>query len=382
MLVKAIAGYQVVRKIFGSEFMGKNIAIVIGTIERGGAQRVVSVLANHWTSLGNKVILIPLLEKHEGAINPECFGYPLSESVEIFCLGEFENRLLMVPKWILGLRQFFVTHSIDLVLSFFPKNCVLTWLATRGLSCKVVMSERNDPRSDGRGRLTSFLSKVAFSQADYSIFQTEYSRCFYSNVSSNRCDIIPNPCRFEPAKRCPEYLDCQRVITTGRLEPQKNQMQLINAFSEVHRCFPNSCLYIYGEGSLRGQLEQRIDELSLSDCVYLPGNLPNIDIEMTSSSVFVLSSLYEGLPNALIEAQTLGIPCVVTAFPGVEEVILQDENGIIIPVGDEEKLATAIKSIFRSPALQKKLSCNAIKHSSRYEAKEVLKRWDMLLCLC
>ena len=176
----------------------------------------------------------------------------------------------------------------------------------------------------------------------------------------------------------------KEIVTVGRLEPQKNQKLLINAFSELAKKIPDYTLVIYGEGSLRKELEKFIESKGLKDRIFLPGAKNNIQEYIKDASLFVLSSDYEGIPNALIEAMAIGLPCVSTDCSpgGARELITNGENGVIVECRNSNELATAMARLLTDRESAKKMGTNAKKIYTRVDKNLVCNRWLDLIRDC
>ena len=125
--------------------------------------------------------------------------------------------------------------------------------------------------------------------------------------------------------------------------PQKNQKMLIDAMAVVHKAHPEVTLKIFGEGPEENSLLAHIHELELDDCVQLMGKTADVAGELARADLFVFSSDFEGMPNALMEAMAAGMPCVSTDCPtGPKELIGENERGLLVPLGDTEAFAAAV----------------------------------------
>ena len=135
---------------------------------------------------------------------------------------------------------------------------------------------------------------------------------------------------------------------------------------------------IYGEGDKRGELEKLVEELGLKDRISLPGNIRNIADEMEKNSLFVLSSDFEGMPNALMEAMALGLPCVSTDCPcgGPRYLIKNGENGVLVPVGDADALAEAMKKMLHDEDLRIRIGNNARTIQTRLSPEKIYGQWE------
>ena len=167
------------------------------------------------------------------------------------------------------------------------------------------------------------------------------------------------------------------IVSAGRLAPQKNQKMLITAFSKIANQYPDYNLTIYGEGALRQFLEQQISDLGLQERVFLPGNITDLHTQIKTSAFFVMSSDFEGMPNALIEAMALGLPCISTDCPcgGPKTLIREKENGLLIEVGDSDALADAMATLIENQSLAFEMGQNAVAIRDRLSMEMIGKEW-------
>ena len=159
--------------------------------------------------------------------------------------------------------------------------------------------------------------------------------------------------------------------------PQKNQKMLIEAFSKIHSNYPEYQLVIYGEGKLRHQLQEQIDLLGLQERISLPGSRSDVLEQIKDASLFVLPSDFEGMPNVLIEAMALGLPCISTDCPcgGPRELIQNGVNGILISVGDVEALACEMSKVLDDSEMSALLGKNAVQIREKLNMEKIGKEW-------
>lgn len=345
------------------------ILFVLGSMKRGGAERVISILANHYVKKGWKVHIVLLL-------SGQC-DYQLAEEIVIHDLSnENVSRIQNMPQWLKRIRSLVRNHDFHVILSFAARINIITIMSTFGLKRKIVVSERNDPKNDGRGPLVSFLTTLLYTRISNVVFQTEYAKsCFSSRVQENS-RVIYNP--VEPINVDPD-INPNNIVNVGKMAPQKNQMNLLKAFKLIADEFPEICLYIYGDGQLRESLMSYIRKNDLTERVKMPGNIRNIHQEVADSFCFVLSSDYEGLSNALLEAMTLGKPCISTECAGSNEVIKNEENGLLIPIDDSLALYEAMKRFLVDRRLANRCGARAKETAELFKKDTVIKQWEAVL---
>lgn len=190
-------------------------------------------------------------------------------------------------------------------------------------------------------------------------------------------NVIPNP--IVPSNSRTATLDDNRVIAVGRLAYPKNFDSLIRAYSLVATRFPNWNLAIFGEGNERTSLEMTIKQRGLSHSIHLMGQTPNIPMELLSSSIFALSSRFEGFGLAILEAMNYGLPIVSYACPfGPRDIIRDGVDGFLVPTGNETMLAERICQLIEDKNLRRKMGAAARERAKEFSLEKVLPMWTNL----
>ena len=212
--------------------------------------------------------------------------------------------------------------------------------------------------------------------ADGCVFQTKDAKEWFPKKLQKKSTIIYNAVKAD-------FFEIQRkpidglVVTCGRLEEQKNHKMLIRAFKNVVEKYPNTKLHIYGEGSLQEQLQKLIDDLGLKNSIILKGITSDVSSILKEADIFVLPSLYEGMPNALMEAMAVGVPSIATDCPcGGSKMLLEDENGVLVKNDDEYELSKAIELLLIDKSKKIQLSKNAKKEANNFKADDIYIKWN------
>lgn len=137
--------------------------------------------------------------------------------------------------------------------------------------------------------------------------------------------------------------------TIGRLAPTKGLTYLIEAFSKVKEKIPSAHLVMFGDGACRTELEELSSKLSCGDSIHFLGHRDNIEQLIKGMDVFVLSSIAEGMPRAILEAMAAGIPCIATEAGGIPEIINTPDVGLLVPAMDENALKDAMITLANAP---------------------------------
>lgn len=342
------------------------ISFFIGHMGFGGAERVISILANDYCRRGWETDIVMLLSNDVAqTLDPGVRLVDLSRGT-----GSYMKK---APLWLKSIRAYLKKEKPDCVVSFIGRINALVLTAAMGLKVPIVVSERNDPRHDGRGRGMLAYCDLSYRTARAVVFQTKAEEACFSDEVKTKGVIIPNPVSVEGAVR--EKPEGFRVITAGRLARQKNHKMLMDAMALVRGEIPEARCTIYGEGELRQELESYAAEKEMEAYISLPGHDRQIHRKVAAASVFVLTSEYEGLPNALIEAMMLGLPCVITDYPGADEVLEDGVTGFIVPRDNAAALAEKLLTLAKDKDLARKLGEAARKESCRYQAENIIGAW-------
>lgn len=346
------------------------ILFCIGNLSKGGAERVVANLCNYLIKEDETTIVTTKGKKSE---------YNLDERIKINCLENEEankNFILKNIERIKKLQKIVKNENPDIIISFLPEPSYrILFLKIFNHKLKVIVSVRNDPKVEYKSILSKCVMKILYPLANGFVFQTQEAQEYFCRNIQKKSIIIPNPIKEEFI--CEPYIGEREkiIVTVGRLEEQKNHKMLIEAFSKLSEEFSEYKLIIYGEGSLRKELEKQIKDLKLLNRVLLPGQVDNIKEKIYKASLFVLSSKYEGMPNALMEAMALGIPCISTDCPcgGPRFLIKNGDNGYLVNINNVEELANTIKKVVKSD--QTKVSKNANKITIKLNPKNINNKW-------
>lgn len=347
----------------------RKISFFIGSMGKGGAERVISILANYYVTHGYEVDIIVLLANK--------VEYKLNEKINIVDFSSNQSRMLSTLSWLSKIRTYVKKEKPYKIISFVGRINLLVLCACLGLKIDIYCSERNDPLHDGRNKLLVKLIELFYLTKNCKkiIFQTRYIQNCFSKDVKDKSIIIYNPIEVTVKRKLP----VKKIVTAGRLVEQKNQMLLIEAFGDVAKKYPDYKLYIYGEGPLREDLSKKIREEHLEDKVFLPGNVDNIHEIISDAKMFVLSSKFEGLSNALLEAMLLGIPCISTRVSGIEEIIIDGETGLLVK--DKEQLINAIKSLIKDQEKYNYIVCNSELLKDKFSLNTIIKQWNLCMDL-
>ena len=238
-------------------------------------------------------------------------------------------------------------ESPDIIIAFLPEPSFRLMVAKAFLPVKTIISVRNDPNVEYDNYIKRLLVKVLYTKADGFVFQTPDAREWFPKKIRQKSVIIPN--LIDEKFFCEPYTGKREktVVNVGRLVEQKNQKLLIDAFYEFRKVHSDYRLKIYGDGPLKNELKEQIERLELVGSVKLMGEVFDIKKEIYKAGMFVLTSDYEGMPNALMEAMALGVPCISTDCPigGPRFLIRSSDYGLLVKTGSENEVKNAMEKI-------------------------------------
>lgn len=273
-----------------------------------------------------------------------------------------------------ALHKYIKSNKFDLGIAFLSPSQLRLSLAAIGTKMNILFSHRGDPyQSKPSNSLMSMIGRYAFGRADKYVFQTQKASEYFSDKIRKRSIVIPNP--VKPLKRTTERLPDNRIVCVARLDnKQKRQDILIEAFKIISSKFPEVSLNIFGDGP---------DEMMLrdlaKDCdrIVFEGLTLDVVNSIQNARIFVLSSDFEGIPNALIEAMSLGVPCISTkCSPGGAELLIQDGyNGLLTDCGDAKAIADAIRCFLDNPSYAEQCGLMARKIVDDFSEDYIFTKW-------
>ena len=350
-----------------------NICFAMCGMEFGGAERVVSILSDRLVTRGHRVSIC-ILSSFESQIS-----YNLNERIEINRIRTYGYLKTLCNK---NIEEVFITYirnnRIDAVITFSIGVGYIVAPFCKKHRIPYIHSERNDPKRILNNIGIYLKWKRLVNNVDNVVFQTQGAMNRYPKRIRDRSTIILNP--FD-AKDLPPYCENIRfkeIVNVGRLSKQKRQDVLINAFSQISNKYPDYTLKIYGTGELQSQLEKLISINRLEERVYLMGTRSDILKAINNATLFAFTSDYEGLPNALIEAMALGLPCVSTKCTpgGAEALISNGINGRLVECNDSNLLAKVIDEMLENYEQSVQMGKEARKITLRLDPERIADEWE------
>ena len=344
------------------------ICFVIGSMNYSGAEKVLSMIVDEIKHEHD--VHVVLLEMEFGACSVE-------NGVSLHGARADGSRIRRLLKRWNNIGAIVAELQPDIVVSFGYVCNVNTIMALWRCKTPLVVCERNDPVYDPRKATEKAARSLLYRFADGYVFQTETIKHYFSKQIQGRSCVIPNPISAPATKWIREKAE-NKFVTVARLDDfQKDQTMMIEAFSDFLKVYPDYSLEIYGDGPSKEDYRRLIEKLGVEDKVFLMGKTNDASKVVATSRAFLLTSVFEGMPNALIEAMAVGAPCISTDCGGGGAAALRGycEGVLLIPVGSRELLVHELRRIVEDEEMAQRLSNNASKIVDVLDKKKVANQW-------
>lgn len=359
--------------------MPAKLVVLIESMGGGGAQQVVAELLKHWVHSGKDVHLITFQ-----GIEKDIFDVP-SQVKRHIALGDavssnFLSGLISNLWRIIVIRSFLRKSGASVALSFITSTNILTIIASMGLNLRVIVSERNDPNRQDILFRWRVLRSIVYPFADLVTANSKMAvRALTTKLSARLPVWLPNPIR-RPTSNSVANTQSRILLAVGRLHPQKNYEDLLEAFALVESTMPDWTLRILGSGPDEKLLRATCHRLGISKRVEFLGFISDPFPHYRAAEVFVMVSRYEGSPNALWEAMSCGLPSIISdAIEGALEIVLDGRDVRVVRAGDIGALADALKELINNPSLRCRLGKEAKLTVEQFATETVFQAWDNVL---
>ncbi|MGL5228978.1 MAG: glycosyltransferase [Bacteroidales bacterium] len=341
----------------------------INHIGIGGAERVMVNLCNRFAENGDRVFLVTSEPDPS-----DCYVVSPKVSRVILCESRIDNFLIRNFVLCVRLKKFIDQIQPQVAISFLGEpNLRLLFLNLNKV--RKLVSIRNDPFREYPSIFKQSLFKYFLKNADGVICQTPDVIKWLPVKFRSKCNIIMNQVEdvfYSTNRKSKIY-----YVALGRLAEQKNFKLLINSFTEFLSIHPTAELRIYGNGELKAELLNLIKKNRVDKQIKIFSSVSNVQEVLANAKCFVLSSNYEGLPNALLEAFAVGLPVIATDCPcGGPRMIINEDNGILIPMQNQSALVKALCKIEEDPFFADKIAFKAKLSSKSNQSSEIFKKWE------
>lgn len=322
------------------------------TLSQGGAERVISVISSALSEQGSDVIVVKYFST-DGE-------YEIGDKVNIVNLsgGDIsvyrqKNKIQLIR----SLRHVIKEQNPDCVIPFTYPVAQQTEIASLGMHINVFQSIRINPALGPSRKWMRFLRDRLVYRSKCTFVQNNQQKQYFKTRFHSRIHILCNPVSEELFSVAPKAPNEEFIICAlGRLTDQKNYPLLIDAFTDAFSNLPSVKLRIYGEGTKREILQACIDEHGMSSRIQIMGRSNDVKAVFQDADIYVMSSDWEGMPNALIEAMACHVFSISTDCPtGPSDLIRDSQNGLLVPVGDRAALKEALLKAYSMPYKERML---------------------------
>jgi len=369
----------------------KNIVFLAISMNKGGAERVISILLKHLDKIEGINVYLIMME--------DGITYELPENIKPYILHSGKKsavrKLFELPIIAYKIAKFSKVNSIDTIVSFLYRpnyiNILTHFFGFRGKKIINIRSTTSRYLNEGLlGRINLFLVSTLFNKSDLIISNSNGVKNDLEDLMEvkTRHISIPNPIDIKQVnhlisqkgvKEIDEQL--KYIISVGRLIPLKRHKDLILSFSNIYTKLPNVKLLFLGDGELMEELVEYAKSLGIKDIVVFLGNVDNPFYYLDKSELFVMTSEIEGFPNVLIEAMACGLPVISSDCKSGPSEILEDKFGLLFKVGDTEHLSKHILEVMRNKELRETLKFKSLERAKEYNIDKIIKIFEKEILL-
>lgn len=335
------------------------ILFINNGLASGGIERASTSMANHFASIGHEVVILALYQS--------VHFFDLHPSITFIEPSFPSGSKLYMLKMMSYVRNEVKKIKPDTILAYGEWTNCFVGLALSGLKLSLFYTDRMRP--NGHLPLAHrILRKIYYPRAKGIIAQSEFAKRIISErTGATRIRVIYNPVNAI------EKVDCEKkkvIVCVGRFTAEKGHRILVDAIAKLKHT--DWSLSLVGDGPLRDDLEKQVEQLGVKERVVFHGAMKDFRKELSEASIFVMPSLREGFPNALIEAMSVPLPCIATrCTEAMDEVVSDGENAILVPSGDSTALAKVIDNLIDNPEYQEKLAQNAYSVRERLDFEKI-----------
>ena len=344
------------------------ILFIINSLGSGGAERVLSILANNLSKKHNITVVL---------LSNDAIFYELDNNIKIVRADLYKQTNSIIDKLLSNfnriekLKNIFQKENPDIIISFTTSVNILSTISAKLSKKKIIISERINYEFLS-SKVWRFLRIIIYRFADALVVQSQYDKDKYSFHKKNK--VILNPLKI---KKIEQNKREKIILAVGRLDLQKGFDRLIESFSLLETDWQ---LFIAGDGEEKGNLQSLIEKLNLKEKVFLIGRKKDIENYYAKASIFALSSKMEGFPNVLVEAMAYG--CAVVAFDcltGPRDIIEDNKNGFLVKNGDIKMFANKLDTLISDKKNRESFSKEAVKIIKRLDENKIVKEWEELI---
>lgn len=339
----------------------------------GGAERQIIMLSNEMAERGHEVHMIVMCDFKS--------PYPISEKVIVHDLSTEERGVLKMVRRFVAFGKAIRRIKPDITICYNIQSAYFSLFVGKNVCGKILYSERGDPYDEEYSGMLGRLRDWTCKRVDAMVFQSEGAKDFFKIGRRQKAIVIHNSVTVPQEKYPITEMRDNRIVNVGRLHPQKNPILLLEAFAAIAPKYPKVTLEFYGDGELHDKMQIEISRLGLEDRVTLHQSRKDIFDCIRTARMFVLTSDYEGMPNALMEAMSLGLPCISTdCRPGGARTLIENgKNGFIVPIRDIGALTQKMEYLLNNPTLAENIAKEARRIGETHTNELTFNKWNKFL---
>lgn len=337
------------------------------TLLHGGAERVIALLSNELVRRGYEIEVLLYYDKP--------IWYNLDKNVKILNDEHFIGKA-GVMRHIAFRRKYFKKSDADIIVSFLAPNNMINIISTFFTSKIIIVADRNDPRKTPVNNILRFVRNFLYRFADGIVLQSTNNKEYFSKNVQKKSEIIFNPVDVGEYNRSALLTEKKdEIVSVGRLINQKNPFMLMDAYKKILNQHPTYVLTYLGEGDLMDSLKKHAEDLGIAGRVNFLGAVKNVFEYIRFSKLYVMTSDYEGMPNALIEAMCIGVPVVSTKVSGAVDLIAEGVNGRLVNCSDVDELAITMHEMIDNYDKTKDYAVKAVSLNEQLDVVRITDCW-------
>lgn len=353
----------------------KTLMIITGGLGTGGLERISCFVANTFRKKGWQVIILTLLQRKG---SEERSFQTLDKDVVVVGFDgkrdPLRHKYSAIKTWRKMISRSTKEYRPDSILAMTFKVASMVCLFAPKYANRVTIREISDPKSKSRKQWVNNMTEFFCRKVKNIIFQTRWEKSCYGKKIQDKGVVIPNPLSIKADVH--GNFSQKKMFTLSRLSNYQKRLDvLIDGFAFFHQTHPEFVLEIYGRGEDRQMLQELIAKSSCPEAISVHDPIPSIHQMVLDYRCFVQTSDFEGMSNALLECYCLGIPCVSSDWPGVEDIIADGVDGLLYPRQDVKALAAQLTRIAEDDELCDALTKKALSSASRFNEKDVIGRY-------
>ena len=350
-----------------------NLMLVIPGMDKGGAERIASYVANALCKNGHSIVLV--------AYHGDGSGYSLNPLVNMISLRLSPVQMRFRIGLFIKIRRIVKKYKVQSIIAFTRGCSENIVVATLGMRVKVIVSERSNPFLNNN-RVRRAITNFLFALSDEVVFTTAGCQSFYSKRVQLKSRIIPNGIELQDGQSLKKIIDRDNrmIIAVGNLRPVKDYPTMLHAFRIICDNNNECVLHIFGEGSSRYNIIRLIKELNLDGRVVFHGSVDDLEPFYNNAVCMLHTSTSESWCNSILEALSFGVPVIAANCDfGPREMIIDGYNGFLVPVKDPSMLASRLIHIIQNPELHQQMSNNAIESVRKFDLGSMVKEYEECL---